>query len=379
MINIPFDKINKATIDELISNGRAESKTLEYKRELPGRSDGEIKEFLADVSSFGNASGGHIIYGISEKKDENGKNTGLPDEALGIVLGENMSIHDTQTSLENVIRDNISPRLKVHTKPINGFQRGPIIIIYIPKSFSAPHMITKGAKRFYSRHSTGKYPLDVGEIRLAFVASETLPERIRQFRLERLSKIIADETPDILDKPTRIVFHFVPIDAFSYPSNSQQIDFRILQKFSAGSRHYNIDGYLCSNGPFDGRSSEYFQFFRNSIIEWVNCRILGTNEQKEISGAGYERSILEKSESIFNTIKDLMIEPPILIMASLLNVKGYKMYTDKYFSFDQPGIDRDIVIIPEIMIEDLDLEVRAILKPIFDMIWQACGLPGSPN
>lgn len=174
MISKPFDQIDKVTIEELVSNEVAESRTLEYKRELPGGSDPEKKKFLAEVSAFGNASGGYIIYGISEK-EENGENTGIPDEVLGI---ETTSVDNAIRWLESTIRDNISPRLKVYTKPIDGFEKGPIIIIYIPKSFSAPHMITKGASRFYSRHSTGKYPLDVGEIRLAFVASETLPEKM---------------------------------------------------------------------------------------------------------------------------------------------------------------------------------------------------------
>ena len=79
MIQKDFDAITKADIDALIADAVNESKTLEYKQELPPKLKGERKEFLADVSSFGNASGGDIIYGIKAAIDETGKKTGAPE------------------------------------------------------------------------------------------------------------------------------------------------------------------------------------------------------------------------------------------------------------------------------------------------------------
>ena len=71
-----------------------------------------------------------------------------------------------------------------------------MLIIRIRKSWSAPHMVTfKGAARFYSRNSTGKYPLDVSEIRTAFSVSETLPDRLKNFRQHRLSLIASMRHP----------------------------------------------------------------------------------------------------------------------------------------------------------------------------------------
>jgi len=39
---------------------------LDYKRDVPGESDQDKKEFLADISSFANATGGDLIYGVDE-------------------------------------------------------------------------------------------------------------------------------------------------------------------------------------------------------------------------------------------------------------------------------------------------------------------------
>ena len=63
----PIDQVVEADLRTLIENQVSERKAIDYKQALPGKSDGENKEFLADVSSFANASGGHLIYGMREE------------------------------------------------------------------------------------------------------------------------------------------------------------------------------------------------------------------------------------------------------------------------------------------------------------------------
>lgn len=84
MIQKQIDAITKADIDALITDRVVEIKTLEYKMELPGRTEKDKKEFLADVSSFANASGGDIIYGIKPAVDADGKKTGEPESVKPI-------------------------------------------------------------------------------------------------------------------------------------------------------------------------------------------------------------------------------------------------------------------------------------------------------
>jgi len=64
-----IDEITEADLQNLVNNAVLELKTLDYKRILPGNSDGEKKEFLADIVSFANSMGGDIIYGISENNN----------------------------------------------------------------------------------------------------------------------------------------------------------------------------------------------------------------------------------------------------------------------------------------------------------------------
>jgi len=85
VIQKTFDALGKPDVDALIADSVGESKTLEYKQELPGPKDDDKREFLADVSSFANASGGDIIYGIKVAVDASGKKTGAPDSVVPIV------------------------------------------------------------------------------------------------------------------------------------------------------------------------------------------------------------------------------------------------------------------------------------------------------
>ena len=62
----PLDEISEADLQRLIDDHLEENRQLECKRELPGTSDADKKEFVRDVVSFANSAGGHIIFGIAE-------------------------------------------------------------------------------------------------------------------------------------------------------------------------------------------------------------------------------------------------------------------------------------------------------------------------
>lgn len=66
MIAASFDTIDAADLHRLVASGASEGRDLEFKRELPGGSDAEIKEFLADVTSLANAHGGDLVFGVEE-------------------------------------------------------------------------------------------------------------------------------------------------------------------------------------------------------------------------------------------------------------------------------------------------------------------------
>jgi len=115
MIPKDIDDIKEEDLQTLVNNSVSERKTIEYKQSLPKDSDSDKKEFLADISSFANASGGDIILGMAEDK-----NTGAPKSLDGLSI-ENP---DQETlRLESIIRDGIEPRIPSVTisPPIKGW------------------------------------------------------------------------------------------------------------------------------------------------------------------------------------------------------------------------------------------------------------------
>src|SRR5262249_10955609 len=156
----PLEAVGIQDLQEIIDRRTPELRTLDYKLTLPGNLDEDKREFLADVSSFANTSGGDLIYGI-EAKD------GVPVALKGLACHED---DRERLRLESMLRDGIAPRLPptlIQTVP--GGTEGPVVILRMQRSWLSPHMVTyKNLSRFFARNSAGKYQLDVTELRTAF-------------------------------------------------------------------------------------------------------------------------------------------------------------------------------------------------------------------
>jgi hypothetical protein len=384
-----FDDITKTDIDFLVENKISEIKTLEYKGKLPGSQDSDKKEFLADISSFANASGGDIIYGVKEAVNKDGKKTGEPEAVVPL---QGATADETKLQIENLIRTGIEPRIPVHVKAIEGYgtdTKGFIILVRIPQSFASPHMLTfKNTSRFYCRNSAGKYQLDVQEIRNAFLATDSQAERVRSFLQNRLAKIMADETPMHLSMPHRLVLHILPLNSFLNQKHldlstdrNLTLNFRPIAVSGWDSR-YNLDGFMTYLTEKNTRICQsYCQIFFDGTIEAVYANILrargGETPQKGstafIASVFYERSVVEAVKNYLKGYKALGIDAPIVISMTLLGCKGAYMFTDIAMGLDSEPIDRDVAILPQVQISSLDEEVPTILKPIFDAVWNACG------
>jgi hypothetical protein len=219
--------------------------------------------------------------------------------------------------------------------------------------------------------------------------SETITERIRKFREDRISKILADETPIPLLKNPKIILHLLPIISFNPAQNydikkiSSDPD-KMSPIDSRGYEHrYNLDGFLTYYGSDGGQSHSYVQLFKNGIIEAVNASLFATQKGKKlIPSIAYEKALITSSHKyLINVLKTLNVEPPIFMFLTLLGVKGYSMSIDpnRSYRYGVHEIDRDVVLLPEVIIESYDVQAEDVLRPCFDSVWNACGFPGSFN
>lgn len=382
MIQKSLESVTAADVEALRLNKVPEGRTLDYKASLPGGKDDDKKEFLADVSSFANAIGGDLIFGIPESN-------GVPDAVKGISTA---NLDAEKLRLEEIIRSGIEPRIVgIRIHGVEGFPNGPVAIVRVPRSFASPHMVTfKNTSRFYTRNSSGKYQMDVGELRAAFDVSGALSERLQRFRTDRLSKIAAGDMPVTMHDAPKLVLHVLPFSAFTLGT---YIDARIqaaigteLVPIGAGgwNHRHNFDGFVTftMKRMGDTGSYSYAQFFRNGAVEAVSADLLSVSQwegKKFFSGVAYEEHVLQALRSYLKLLRQLGVSTPLLITMTMLGVRGVYLGGGAYSSRDQVPIDRDTLLLPDVVIEDYDADASQVMRPIFDAVWNAAGFERSFN
>ena len=372
MIPGTIDDIDINTLQGLIENEVREDKTLEYKRQMPARTD----RFLATVSSLANTAGGDLLLGV-EAKD--GKPVALPGIVIDNLDGEKLR-------LEQVLLNGLEPRLPhVDIHPIAVPDDKYVLVIRVLKSWIAPHRVKKNSK-FYARNSAGRYEIDVGELRTAFSMSESLATRIRDFRTDRIARIHSRETPVLLNSGGCIVVHAIPLGSFMSPTavDIATAETRIRQfppmGASGGDGRVNLDGFVNFAFSNEGSSRAYTQIFRTGVVESV--AVLRTHEERPfLSCVAYEEDVIDFLTSFFEFAGEFEIEPPYYVFLSFVGVRGCLFA--RQLRFMPPHRERplreDMLILPEIVIQDCNERPDQLLRPIFDMVWNAFGFIRSTN
>ena len=381
MIDLPLDEIDEDALNGLINDAQPERRIIEYKLVLPSDTYDSKKEFLADTTSFANASGGHLIYGIREEE-------GIALDVPGIT---DIDPDNEILRFENLMRDGIDPRLSgVSIKSITLKSGTHAIVLRIPRSWAGPHVVRyRRHWRFYSRNSAGKYPLDVGEVRSAFLRTEVIQEKIKSLRDIRLGSIISGETPIPIIPGARIILHLIPFVSFepaaNFPISRIADDPWNLKPIynSVTSYRHNFDGFLTYGGDENGLARGYVQVFRNGVIEAVDAGIIRVrNGDHFIPSVIIERELVAGLKSYLANQLKIDVMPPISILATLVGVSGYylavKRSLDPWGEHSKP-IDRDTLLLPEVIVESFQEEPPSILRPIFDAIWNSTGWPRSLN
>ncbi len=382
MINKRIDEIEERDIDALVTDGEPESRTIDYKGELPGGKDDDKREFLADVSAFANASGGDIVFGVEEG---GGDKKGIPTKVVGLSGDMDGAI----LRLESMLRSGLEPVLPgLRIRRVDRAAGPPVLVLRVPKSWLAPHRVTfRGHDRFYVRTSAGKDKMDVTELRAAFALSEGLPERLRRFRRERLALIAAGETPAPLVPGPKVVLHVVPFDAGRHLDMTavarEKDELEPMNTTYVGYR-FNVDGYLAHDRPSGpARPGEsYVQVLRSGALEYAWARLCWGKDQRTIDRFFLEGNVVEALRRGVELLRGLDFGPPIFALMTMLGVKGLAMGRENAYNdlcAESDPFDRDDLLLPDVAVQDFADDAPAVLKPAFDTMWQAAGKPGSPN
>jgi len=148
---------------------------------------------------------------------------------------------------------------------------------------------------------------------------------------------------------------------------------------SGWDRRLNLDGIVA----FGGRNpaSSYAQLYRTGIIEAVLGNVMGREHQGKrlIPSIAYEQYVFAYLPQCFQVLQEIGAGVPVVVALSLIGTRGLEMSVDQFGLEVSYPIQTDALILPEAIVEDFSIQVGTILKPLFDLVWNACGLPSSKN
>lgn len=154
-----LDQILDDEIIQLVNNHIEERQNIEFKVMVNHKNDSDRFETLCDICSFANAGGGYLIIGIRD--DGKGK-----AQKLETVIDPERIVK----SIRSLCIDHISDRIEGIEIQIRQICNSNIILIRVPNSGRAPHMVTLDNRtHFVTRYQDGKHVMSINEIRSKFV------------------------------------------------------------------------------------------------------------------------------------------------------------------------------------------------------------------
>jgi hypothetical protein len=370
MIRTSFDDIALGDIQALIANGVAEGRTLEYKRDLPGGGNEARKEFLADVTSFANAQGGDIIYGLSATN-------GVATEVHGLEVDD---LDARSRALEDRILTGAEPRIPgVKLRWISTDDGKHILLIRIAASAIAPHrVIIAGGSKFFGRKGNGKYEMDTQELREAFTSTEALPARLRALHFEAVDAAVRDELPAGLGDGPKAIVSVIPMNYFR-----EQLDLDItpenaLAPFKPGGHMEAvemIEGVLLhTDGGGQGRMDSYAVTHRRGRTDmvWTIGYVLNPVQGDERCVVPYQRfkeGLIDGALSPVSRLRPFSIEGPWVVLTTVTGIKDSILVINNDH-YSEPAW-RDRATLAEVVSERL---THNDLVPILKSFWRLFGM-----
>jgi hypothetical protein len=312
----------EARLQRMLEDKVPESASLDYKRSAAlVKTDRAKAEISKDVSSFANAGGGVLIYGIAENDHHEPQSI---DEGA-----DPQSI--TKEWLEDVITSTIHRKIEgITIECIELRQTRPGKIAYvvtIPQSLRAPHMAVD--YRYYKRHNFKSQPMEEYEVRdvslramapqltIYFYASDgvqpPMEERSLRFNLSLFNqsrepataasitlyvdaRLVVDRgrrgSGSVYGEPPRVlpVAHFsyawggpnaFPIFAGATPAQVAQIQFEALDRSNGGP--YVIWWSIATPHALETTGVTVLHWVGEHLIDWNNLTDVELAARKDIA------------------------------------------------------------------------------------------------
>ena len=214
-------------------------------------------------------------------------------------------------------------------------------------AWTSPHRVVRNSK-FYARHSAGRYPLESGGC---------------------------------------MVVHVLPLNAFLASTAidlgklGDHMNTSGLMGTTGWNHRINIEGIVNFTTQYNNVSGAYTQVFRSGVLEYVSVSLLRPIDGEMIlPSVLYEQEMIQLLTRYLKFARELELHPPYYVFLSFLGVSGCRFGVQINFPiFHEPVLNEDMLILPEVVVQNRDEEPHEILHPIFDMVWNSFGFAKSKH
>jgi hypothetical protein len=367
MIPKPLEDVVLADIEALVANAVAESRTLEFKTQLPGPKDEQKREFLYDVCALANTDGGDLIFGVEEAKG------GVAKAYPGAELTE--PVDATIRRLEQLLASSVEPRLSGLRFRAFQLPKGTaVIVLRIPASFAAPHWAgIGGSRRFHRRNNNPKAEMDIHELRSSFAASEGFIPRLVTLHEEAIRQWHQADLPFTLEGGARATLSILPLGILREP---WQLELDHTTAVYPVAQQQSLDWLTALEGFYvfgvsdKAYTNAYCLTRRSGQVDYSWLAGLERDGQRLMWPQAVEAAVNAAANETASKLAAFGIQGPFAVALTLVQVRGYSLYRDFFARKEGIPAWRDKLSLPLLVVDDLRPES---LLPLARTFWLAMG------
>jgi hypothetical protein len=367
--------LQEQVLQRLVDDQVQERDSVEYKKDMYGNSDDDKREMLKDITSMANHRGGYIVIGI-EADDE-----GVPINVIGIETGNHVE------RIRNSCLDNIDKRIVgLDIEDISLSNSRVAIVISIPESINAPHMVTyKGLNQFWKRHGRQKEKMTTHEIGEAFDKRLSNLNRLDRFLVLRKTEIlenIGEKTFMVISSSPALLLDEAVLSV--HDENLRDL-IQNTPRFaegwgaiSCGKPYPTINGlradgstpYYHDNPPL----REYIEVFSNGFIEYGKLFVEINSQSRKYFAGVADTALIVNFMGLIQEIYDKYLPlRPLVVSFTIYNAK------DMYLAASHGNPEEDRLVrwqkqhleLGKFYTDNISEERKSLTKAICDRLYQA--------
>lgn len=365
-----LSEVSEQDLDRLITEQVQERDALEYKRDMYGNSDDDKRELLKDITSMANHQGGYLLIGVDEDEE------GVPSKLTGIEAGNHVE------RIRSICLDNVDKRIiGLDIEDISLVNRKEVVVVSIPLSIAAPHMIThKGLNQFWKRHGRQKDKMTIDEIGAAFEERASGMNRLDRFLFLRKAEIlesVGGKTYMLLTASPVYVREEAVFHSKDEGLRKMMTDSALVGNLYSGWPYPTIHGLRADNHtPYDSAgespSRTYIEVFSNGHIEFGKLFAPWGGNEPYFAGGKDTGYIVDFMAFIQTAYERYLPLSTLLVSFTIFNAKGMWLATSNW-----SGDDKSVkwqsqhLELGKFYVHDISADRKQVTKNICDRLWQA--------